>query len=297
MEYKVELLFEIPCELGEGPMWHPDQHKLYWVDILQKKLHTYDVNNNAHKHFDFDKMPGAVVPSNIQDIVIISFEDGVAMFNTDKMELKYLLHYHDSLTNMRANDGKCDPYGNFWIGTMSKTCELDAGALYCFKPDQSFNQVIADCTISNGLAWDTSKNKMYYIDSIKDSIRSYDYDPLSFLLTNEKIIVHRPDLRYFDGMTIDNEGMLWVAHCMGSCIRRWHPDTGEELLKIDLPVPKVTSLTFGGDQMSTLYITTAQEHMNDDELKQYPLSGSVFQLKTDVKGRLTDRYILNSKNI
>lgn len=291
---KAELLLEIACELAEGPMWHPEEKVLYWLDILQKQLHVFDPKTNEHSFRQFNKMPGAVVPTNISNKLAVSFEDGVAIYDTVENSSNYIVRYHESKPDMRANDGKCDPWGNFWVGTMSKTCEENAGALYCLKPDGSFEKKIENCTISNGLAWDVEKSKMYFIDSIKDGINSYDYEPNSCTRSNETTVIYKPEYRYFDGMTIDTEGMLWVAHCMDSCIRRWNPETSEELLKIDLPCPKVTSLTFGGDNYSTLYITTAQEHMNADEILKFPLSGSIFKVETDFKGMKSNNFLMKN---
>jgi sugar lactone lactonase YvrE len=287
-----KVLWQTPCELGEGPMWHPTEKGLYWVDILQKRLHFFDPKLIAYQEYQFDKMPGAVVPTDSHFHLLISFEDGISKFNNHTKEHEYIVKFHKNQSNMRANDGKCDPFGNFWVGTMSKTCEHEAGALYILKKDGCFEKKIDKSTISNGLAWDVQKGKMYYIDSMKDSIRSYDFEPETCSLSNEKTIIQRPDCRYFDGMTIDTEGMLWVAHCTDFCIRRWNPETGEELLKIDLPVPKVTSLTFGGDDYKTLFITTAQEHMSQEEIEKYPLSGSVFYIETEYQGFETNIFKL-----
>lgn len=289
---KPQILFNISCELGEGPFWHHTEQGLYWVDILRKQLHFFNPKMVAYQMYQFDKMPGAVVPTDSHFHLLISFEDGVARFNTHTQELEYMVKFHENQPNIRANDGKCDPFGNFWVGTMSKTCENEAGALYCLKADGSFEKKIDKCTISNGLAWDVRKCKMYFIDSMKNSIRSYDIEPEPCTLSNEKTIIYRPDCRYFDGMTIDTEGMLWVAHCNDSCIRRWNPDNGEELLEIEMPVPKATSLTFGGKDYRTLFITTAQEHMSQDEIEKFPLSGSVFYIETDFQSLRTNEFKL-----
>jgi sugar lactone lactonase YvrE len=278
-----EILFQIDCELGEGPMWHPSEKCLYWVDILGKKLHRLDTSLNAYQNFSFDFMPGAVLPTD-SGLLLIAFENGIATFDTHTLAVEYLTQFHENQPDMRCNDAKCDPFGNLWFGTMSKTAASEAGNLYCLTPNLDLSIKIPKTTISNGTIWNKEGTKMYYIDSIKDSIRSYDFDKFTLEITNEKTIIHHPEMRYFDGMTIDTEGMLWVAHCTKSCIRRWNPETGKELLKIDLPVPKVTSLTFGGEDYKTLFITTAQEHMSQEEIEKYPLSGSVFYIETDFQG-------------
>lgn len=280
---KVEILHHAQCELGEGPMWHPIEKVLYWVDILGKKLHRFDTQLSEHQYFDFDFMPGAVLPTNTH-LLIITFENGIATFDTHTSEVIYLIHFHENQPDMRCNDAKCDPFGNLWVGTMSKTAKADAGNLYCLKPNLDFTIKIPKTSISNGTIWNKDGSKMYYIDSIKDSIRSYDFDKNTFDISNERTIIYHPEMRYFDGMTIDMEGMLWVVHCTESCVRRWNPETGEVLLKIDLPCPKVTSITFGGHDYRTLFITSAQELMTPEEVAKFPASGATFILNTDYQG-------------
>jgi sugar lactone lactonase YvrE len=281
----------IVSELAEGPMWHPKELCLYWVDILGKKLHRFDPVSKESETFSFDHMPGAVVPLASNDTLLLSFENGIATFNTKQKTLDYLLYFHENKPNLRANDGKCDPFGNFWVGTMDKACEPNAGSLYIFDSQKILTEKVKDVTISNGLVWSNNKNHMYYIDTTTDTVVRYDCDSLGNI-SNKKVVI-RGDfekLGYLDGMTIDSEGMLWIAHCNGHCIRRWNPANGEILETFELPVPKVTSLTFGGQNLDTLYITTAREHMKTHEIAQYPLSGYVFSLKTNTNGLRTNSY-------
>jgi sugar lactone lactonase YvrE len=285
MKNKLEILFNAHCELGEGPMWHPTENCLYWVDILQKRVHRFDPKLVAHQYFQFDKMLGAVVPTSSHEHLLLSLEDGVALFNTHTQDLEYWVKFHENEPNMRANDGKCDPFGNFWVGTMDKACKPEAGALFCFSKNKTFKKKVKNVTISNGLTWTADKKTMYYIDTMADTVRSY-RNTEGGNLKDEKVVIQGDfkKLGYLDGMTIDTEGMLWIAHCNGGCIRRWNPETGEILATIQLPIPKVTSLTFGGADYKTLYITTAQEHMTAEEIAKYPLSGATFYVETDFQG-------------
>jgi sugar lactone lactonase YvrE len=293
---QLQILHHAHCELGEGPMWHPTEKCLYWVDILDKKLHRFDPNLGAYQSFSFNKMLGAVVPTNSHFHLLVSLEDGVALFNTHTHELDYWVKFHQKQPNMRANDGKCDPFGNFWVGTMDKTCQPEAGALYCFSKNKTFRKRVKNITISNGLAWTAEKKTMYYIDTMTDVVKSYKITE-GGILRDEKVVIkgNYNELGYLDGMTIDTEGMLWIAHCNGGCIRRWNPHTGEILATIPLPVPKVTSLTFGGDNYDTLFITTAQEHLTSEERQKYPLSGATFFVKTVFRGLETHSF--NFSNI
>ncbi len=278
-----------PSILGEGPLWHIQESCFYWVDILGKKLHRYQPELKSYSFFIFEWMPSAVVPTN-SPLLLIAFENGIATFDPKTNELIYLIKYHEKSPEMRMNDGKCDPFGNFWIGSMAKNCDPFAGNLYRFKQNFDLEIMLPNCTISNGMAWSSDSRKLYFIDSAVHNIRYFDFQNDS--LQNEKILINRPELKYFDGMTIDTEGKLWTAHCGDSHIRRWDIALAEPLLEIKLPCPKVTSLTFGGAKLNTIFITTAQEHMTTQELAQFPESGSVFIIETNFQGLKAHSFII-----
>jgi sugar lactone lactonase YvrE len=287
---KAAVLIDCACELGEGPMWHPAEKVLYWVDILKKTLHRFNPATGDHQFFEFTVMPGAVVPSRKNNHLIISFEDGIAAFNWQTRQTNYLVSYHQNRSDLRANDGKCDALGNFWTGTMSKTALSAAGNLYCLTSNLDLQIKIAGTTISNGLAWSANGTQLYYIDSARHSIRRFDIDYTTGQLSNQQTIIHRPEYAWFDGMTIDTEGMLWVAHCNEACIKRWNPVTGQVITTIALPCPNVTSICFGEEAYDTLFITTAREHMTPAEIARYPLSGAVFYVTTDCRGLPTNSF-------
>jgi sugar lactone lactonase YvrE len=171
---------------------------------------------------------------------------------------------------------------------MSKTAEANAGNLYCLKPNHNFEAKIRNTTISNGLAWSADGKSMYFIDSIYNSVKHFTFSTENANFSNEKIVIENPEMKYFDGMTIDSDGMLWVAHFGGSCVRRWNPNTGEVLLKIELPCPNITSLTFGGKDYTTLYITTSQENMSDADRLKFSTAGAIFHLETEFQGLETN---------
>jgi sugar lactone lactonase YvrE len=294
---KPEILFTGNCELAEGPMWHAVLNSLFWVDILQKKLYQHNFTENKVTEYTLPYMPGAVVPTNIPNVLCLSLENGIANFDLQTQTFEYLQKYHQDRPDLRANDGKVDPEGNFWIGTMSKTCQEAAGSLYVFTTKQGLQKKLGNTTISNGIAWSPDKNFMFYIDSWTHSIRKYKYVGLETNMDQESIIIQNQELKFFDGMTIDTEGMLWVAHCGGACVRRWDPNTGKELLKIDFPCPKITSLTFGGPTLSTLFVTSAYEHLSESDRAKYPQSGQIFTIDTPYKGLPTNAFVMKKNNI
>lgn len=177
--------------------------------------------------------------------------------------------------NIRFNDGKCDSKGRFWVGSMAVDQEssdaFEAGALY--KMDKRvLKEMISDVSISNGLAW--WQSSMYYIDTYTNEVVAYDFDETLGNITNKSsCISFQDEIGSPDGMTIDEEGMLWIAHWGGYKVSRWDPKTGKKMEEIKVPAENVTSVTFGGIQLNELYITTEKQ--------------GVYKATLDIKGRNT----------
>jgi sugar lactone lactonase YvrE len=191
----------------------------------------------------------------------------------------------DSSPATRFNDGKCDPQGRFWAGTMDLGEKDPIGALYRIDPDGSSHVMVEGVAISNGLAWSTDSRTLYYIDSPTRIVRAFDFDPDSGAVSNPRVAIRfSPEDGFPDGMTTDSEGMLWVAEWGGACMGRWNPLTGERLARIDVPAPHTTSCCFGGPDLSDLYITSARVDLDEATLEQYPLSGSLFRCRPGISG-------------
>jgi sugar lactone lactonase YvrE len=184
------------------------------------------------------------------------------------------------LPNNRFNDGKCDPAGRFWAGTMSINEEPNTGNVYMLGVDLSFEKKISGVSISNGMAWSADQRTFYYIDTPSFEVAAYSYDKTTGNISNKTTIMKiLKEEGNPDGMTIDNEGMLWIAHWDGWQITRRDPQTGEKLLQISLPVSRVTSCCFGGENFADLYITSAREGLSDEDLQKQPLAGSLFVIR------------------
>ncbi|MGQ1891499.1 SMP-30/gluconolactonase/LRE family protein [Thermophagus sp. OGC60D27] len=282
---KVEPVKATPtAELGEGAIWHPDNKALLWVDITGKKVFMYHPQKGMLHNLPLESMVGTVVPAQDGYLAVAAQETGIYGITPDE-KLKLLTPFPaDAAPNVRFNDGKCDPMGRFWVGTMSKSEQPNAGNLYMLDGDTLVVKQ-SGVTISNGIVWDTNKNLMYYIDTPTQSVFAYDYVPETGEIANRRVVVSVPkEMGSPDGMTIDSEGKLWIAHWGGYGVYRWDPDNGELLQKIEVPAPHVTSCAFGGKKLKTLYITTARVGLTKEQLDQYPLSGSLFAVKTKVKG-------------
>ena len=221
--------------LGEGSIWHPVENVLYWIDITGEKLHRYDPEKEENQTVDMGSMIGTVVPSEGKFSVVVALENGI--FGIDKNGKKELLHeYPDAeLPDNRFNDGKCDPAGRFWVGTMSKNETKGAGNLYSFT-NKNLILKQPDVTISNGIVWSADAKTMYYIDTPEMAVFAYDFNKKSGEISNRRIAFKVPEsMGYPDGMSIDEEDMLWIALWNGAAVVHFNPDTGALLEKIDVP--------------------------------------------------------------
>jgi sugar lactone lactonase YvrE len=282
---KIELVLDAKAVLGEGPCWDARTGVLYWVDIEGRKICAYNSRSGENNEILLDQQVSAVVPSTNRDQLIVAIETGLFYVNIKTGTLQIITDVEKDLHNNRPNDGKCDAYGRFWIGTMNKKGEKGQGALYCLDTNGEITKKIDDVSTSNGLAWDKNNKYMYYIDTPTQKVLRFEFTLETAKLGEAVEVVDFSSEEGFpDGMTIDMEGMLWIAHWGGSKVSRWNPDKKKKLAEIDLPVLNVTSCTFGGEHLQDLYITTARSGMTEEQLEKYPLSGGLFKVSTEVSG-------------
>lgn len=286
----VNVAIRVPALLGEGPSWDAENGRLLWVDIEGFKVHAYDPATGLNEAFDVGQHVGAVVPYQGDEVMVV-LRSGFHAFHLRTGRLQLIEDPEQGLDGNRFNDGKCDAYGRFWAGTMSMRNESGTGALYCLEEGQPVRTWVKGVSTSNGLGWSTDRTAMYYIDTPTRSIDRFDFDLMSGTLSNRTTLIEVPEaLGFPDGMTVDAEGMLWVAHWGGGCVTRWNPDTGELLQRIDVPADQVTSCCFGGENLEDLYITTARTGIREERLQQTPDAGSVFVVRPGVKGQETHAY-------
>ncbi|MEQ7800761.1 SMP-30/gluconolactonase/LRE family protein [Pedobacter sp. ASV1-7] len=279
---KAQLVLDTQSILGEGAIWNYADQKLYWVDIDQHLLHQLNPLNNLHQTTYLPKKITTVVPT-INGELLVALEDGVYSYNKSTSELQ-LRHVNpeNNLTGNRFNDGKCDPAGRFWVGTMGKE---RSAALYCMNADYILQTMQTGITNSNGILWSLDQKTMYYIDTPTCKVSAYDFDNNTGQLSNPRSVITIPiNMGRPDGATIDSEGMIWIAMWGGYCVTRWNPKTGELLSKIEVPSKNITSCAFGGEKLDTLYITSAKGQISDSDLSDYPNSGGLFAVKPGING-------------
>ncbi|PTL37784.1 SMP-30/gluconolactonase/LRE family protein [Alkalicoccus saliphilus] len=287
---EAELILDAKAALAEGPAWDDRQNKLIWVDINGYKVNVFDPATGENKSYDVGQHAGAAAVREDGGL-ILALRDGFYLFEPDTEKLTLLHDPEPHLQGNRFNDGKCDPEGRFWAGTMVLEGDEGDASLYRLDPGRRVETVLTGCTVANGLAWDTKKSVMYHIDTPTKKIRAYDYDPETGNLSNERTAVQvEEDAENPDGMTIDEDGNLWVAFFGGWGVSCYDPETGEELQNIPIPAKQVTSCAFGGENRDELFITTAREGIPDDELEDQPHAGGIFRVKMKVKGAPAYRF-------
>ena len=287
MSTAVNLLVDARALVGEGPIWDETNQVLYWVDILSSQLYCYNPATGENCSWDVGQHVGTVVLRKAGGLML-ALRDGFASFDLTSGQVTMIADPEADKPGNRFNDGKCDPAGRFWAGTMAYVDQTTQGSLYRLDADLRVHRLLGDIAISNGIVWSLDQRTMYYIDSMAYTVRAYDYDNATGDLANERVVVKvEAGMGLPDGMAIDAEGMLWVAHFGGSCVRRWDPQTGAVLSQIDLPTAQITACAFGGPDLDTLYITSAANGYTAADFAREPYAGGLFVAKPGVKGTLT----------
>jgi sugar lactone lactonase YvrE len=281
---KTELVLDTQSDLGEGAIWNHKTGELMWVNITGKILNFYNPKLKYNKEMFTGQMIGTVVPSE-SGKAMIALENGFYQFDPETGSKHFIIDPEKEISGNRFNDGKCDPAGRFWAGTMSLEGKKKAGALYRLDPDRTVHKMIEGVTTSNGIVWSRDQTKMYYIDTPTREVMAWNYNNETGEISNPQTAIEVPeDMGFPDGMTIDSEGNVWIALWGGAAVGCWNPETGELLRTIDVPAKNVTSCAFGGDDLGTLYITTARQNTNEKELEKFPHAGGVFKIRPGVKG-------------
>ncbi len=283
-----EVVTKHHCLLGESPVWDDAQHRIFWIDILNGEVHYFNSYSNEHRILKLGEMIGSIALRRSGGL-LAGFKEGFATIDFENGDIQYLSKVEAHLPGNRFNDGKCDPAGRFWAGTMSMSNTPHAASLYVFEKDLTVQTKISGVTCSNGMAWSPDHKIFYYIDTPTQNVVAYNYEVMNGDISDMRVVISIPkEQGYPDGMTIDTEGMLWIALWDGWKVVRYNPYSGKQIHEIILPVSRVTSCVFGGDAMDDLYITSARAGLSEYDLKAQPLAGSLFVVKnsgfTGMKG-------------
>ena len=280
-------------QLGESPFWHPREQMLYWVDIPGKCIHRCNIFMGSVESWVMPQEPGSIAPATSGGLVI-ALRDGIyRAHDWGGALVKLAAARHDTATT-RFNDGKADPTGRFWAGTMYEPRTQTDAQLFMLNGD-ALQVKISSATIANGLAWSPDATTMYWADTPTHTVRAWDWNAATSAISNERTFKQwpgKPDGWQFgmsgyggrpDGAAVDVDGNYYVAMFEGARICKLSPN-GVELASIPLPAQCPTMPCFGGDDLKTLYVTTACYNRSDAELKAYSQSGCVFSMRVDVPG-------------
>ena len=273
---RAEQITEPVAYHGEGPVWSERWGGLRFVDMLAGDILSLTNDGDIQRRHVAD-VAAAVRPRS-QGGAVIGIERGFALENADGT----LTRLGELWTNdqVRMNEGSCDPDGRFYCGSMSRDKRPGGGTLYRLDPDRSVHVVLDDVTISNGLEWSRDGSRAYYNDTATYSVSVFDYEVKAGLINRRVFVDLSAENKRPDGLTVDEQGGVWVALSNGSAVRRYTSDGVLDEV-VELPVRKVTACTFGGAQLDQLFITTSREGI---EPGADPLAGSLFRALAGVRG-------------
>ena len=280
----IRAISDVVSDLGEGPLWSPQTNCVTWTDITQNKFHTADLDTGATKSFSAPSMVGAIAHTRGGDYVAAT-QEGFARVSIDG---KFSPLHTFLAADMRMNDGKVDPVGRFWAGSLALSFEKNRGSLYVLEKDGSYSPVLHDVTLSNGMGWSPDSNFFYYIDSIPGVLKRFDYEAVHGRISNPvDLITFDTSKGIPDGMTITSDGKITVALWDGGRVEVYEP-SGKKISEIKVGVSRPTSCTFGGADGEVLIVTTASQGI---DLDKEPLAGKILAVTgTGLSGLPAHRY-------
>ena len=281
---EVDVVASTANQIGEGPVWLPDQQRLLWVDITGRRLLWFDPGNGRVETLDVGRDVGAVVPTESGQLMA-AVVDGFLQIDPETGSTRLVAAVEQDQPVNRMNDGKCDSRGRFWAGTMGYQIRPHAAALYRLDSQCRVETMLQPVTLSNGIDWSPDDRFMYYVDSTTQRLDLFDYEPETGSLGTRRTLLQIPGEDGLpDGLTVDADGCIWLALWGGGEVRRITPE-GAVVGVVKLPVTQVTSCAFGGPDLDQLYITSAAKDLDAAELARQPEAGSLFRCRPGVKGR------------
>ena len=273
-----ELMADYRCETGEGPLWHPMERQVYWSDIPRGRIFRLNPFSRRHEQIYEGRIVGGYTIQSDGSLLLFMDRGSVAVWRDGK--LKYLVNEMEGETDNRFNDVAADPAGRVFCGTMPT--DTRSATLYRMDTDGSVTTVLEGVGLSNGIGFSPDQKQMYYTDSLARKIYIFDYDIDSGDITNQRVFVETPDDGSIpDGMTVDAEGYVWGARWDGSSLYRYNPD-GEQVVQIQFPAKKVSSVIFGGVDLTDMYVTTAG---GGNKAEEGPGAGGLFRLNVGIQGK------------
>jgi xylono-1,5-lactonase len=289
----LKVLWKLRCKLGEGTLWVKEHNSIYFVDIKKKKFFSLNIKSKKKKIFNVNKEIGFL--AHIQDhIFILGLQGELRIQNIETKKIIKSILIEPNLKLNRINDGKTDPVGNLWFGTMDNLeRKIEKGSLYKLDKNLLLTKVDTNYRITNGPAFIDQFN-FYHTDSSKKTIYKIKINNKNKIISKKIFKKFLPEEGSPDGMTLDKNKNLWVAHFHGSCVSVFS-NKAKLIHRVNLPAKNITNCTFGGQKNNEVFITSATKGMNNTELQKYRYSGFLFSVKTNSKGNLQKRFALSNK--
>ena len=288
---KPECIWKSNTILGEGTLWVKSHNSIYFVDIKRKKIFILNTKNKKKKILKVNKEIGFL--SHIKNnIFILGLKGELRIVNLKTKKIIKSIIVEKNKTLNRLNDGKTDPNGRLWFGSMDNLeRKIRTGSLYCLDNNLNLTEVDKNYYITNGPAFINSEN-FYHTDSRDKKIYKIKIDKKLKIIQKKVFVKFKNKEGSPDGMTLDKKNNLWTCHFGGACISVFNK-TGKKIHKIDLPAKNITNCTFGGLNNSELFVSSAKKSLNKKDLRQFKLSGSLFRIKTNVNGSIAKRFNYN----
>jgi sugar lactone lactonase YvrE/DNA-binding IclR family transcriptional regulator len=277
------------AQLGEAPVWVDREKRLYWVDILHPAVHRFDPVTGKNETCNAAKLVSAVLPDKDGRLIVAS-QDGVERFDFERGLFTPFAEPEPGVPENRLNDAKVDPDGRLWVGSMRLDVSRPTGSLYRLTKAGEVVRAESGFTVANGLAWSPDGSTFYFVDTVPGIIYAYDFDAREGTIANRRVFVTVPETEGRpDGLAVDADGGVWCAIWDGWRVNRYRPD-GRLDRAVELPVPRPTSVAFGGDDLATLFITSARTRLPASTLTEAPLSGGIFACNPGERGLPTSLF-------
>lgn len=281
---EVEHYLSVQNEMGETPIWVPEEKMLYWVDIGRHTIYRLDIETKAYESYSPDRPVRGLCRRGARDWLIIT-DAGLAFWDRSSNSSEFIVDPYAEQPNFQFNDGAIDRQGRFLVGSYN-SAQLDApdGSLYRLNTDHTLHKLDDNIVLSNGIGLSPDGKTLYVSEMFAHQVIAYDYETESGTTENRRVFVALPEEAGMpDGLTVDSQGFVWTAHWGGWRVMR-HDPSGKLEREIRLPTEIVTCIGFGGENLDELYITTAWYNLSDQQRKEQPLAGDLFRVQTDIKG-------------
>ncbi|MGH8217439.1 MAG: SMP-30/gluconolactonase/LRE family protein [Steroidobacteraceae bacterium] len=274
--------------LGEGVLWDPIGERVWWTDIQERRLYRYHPESRALERFATPERLGSFGFVEGSNEIVAAFESGFAFYHPESGRLEWIVRPAHAARNVRFNDGRVDPRGRFWAGSMVEGSGKAHGKLYCLH-GRSAAIRLTDVAISNSICFSADGKHLYFADTPHRIIMRYDLDPITGALSNGKAFARTPQGALPDGSIIDSEGHLWNAHWGAGRVVRYAPD-GSVSGSIDVPASQPSCMAFGGRALELLFVNSAREGLSAAALAREPQAGDLFIYRVNVRGRSDCRF-------